>query len=71
MFWITVGQASRQTAAAIGPSTMERSNFREAAEEAGGWMRDFTLFPHPGARRPQGRRQRGDVAQRLEICAHR
>jgi hypothetical protein len=26
MFWITVGHASRHTARAIGPSTIERSN---------------------------------------------
>ena len=26
MFWITVGHASRHTADAIGPSTIERSN---------------------------------------------
>jgi hypothetical protein len=35
MFWITVGQASRQTAPAIGPSTMDRSNF-DAGEDADG-----------------------------------
>jgi hypothetical protein len=41
MFWITVGQARRQTAAAIGPSMIERSNLREADEEAAGWMIGF------------------------------
>jgi len=29
MFWSTVGHASRHTARAIGPSTIDRSNFFE------------------------------------------
>jgi hypothetical protein len=41
MFWITVGQASRQTAEAIGPSMIERSNVGEADEVADGWIEEF------------------------------
>lgn len=50
MFWITVGQASRQTADAIGPSTIERSSFF-AGDLAGGWMRRFYRVPGGGVRR--------------------
>jgi hypothetical protein len=35
MFWITVGHASRQTAFAIGPSTMDRSNLDAEDVEEG------------------------------------
>jgi hypothetical protein len=34
MFWITVGQARRQTAPEIGPSTIERSNERRGGGPA-------------------------------------
>jgi hypothetical protein len=40
MFWITVGHARRQTADAIGPSTMDRSNL-DAEEVEGGWIERF------------------------------
>lgn len=49
MFWMTVGQARRQTADAIGPSTSERSNFRDAEEVADGWMTDSIAFPRSRA----------------------
>jgi hypothetical protein len=49
MFWMTVGQARRQTADAIGPSTIERSNVRDAEEVADGWMTDSIAFPQPRA----------------------
>jgi len=39
MFWITVGHARRHTARAIGPSTIDRSNFDLLVD--GGWMRRF------------------------------
>jgi len=40
MFWITVGQARRQTADAIGPSTIDRSNL-DALEVEDGWIQRF------------------------------
>jgi len=39
MFWITVGHARRQTARAIGPSTIDRSNFDDLVD--GGWIERF------------------------------
>jgi hypothetical protein len=41
MFWITVGQASRQTAPAIGPSTIERSNLDAEDDGEDGWIPRF------------------------------
>jgi len=40
MFWITEGQARRQTADAIGPSTMDRSNL-DALDFGDGWIQRF------------------------------
>jgi hypothetical protein len=69
MFWITVGHASRQTAAAIGPSTIDRSNL-DAEEVEGGWIQRF--YPTAG-RGPAGcercderRRRGGRAARRAE-----
>jgi hypothetical protein len=35
MFWITVGHARRQTARAMGPSTIERSNVDDFLADGG------------------------------------
>src|SRR5689334_18766437 len=67
MFWTTVGQASRQTADAIGPSTMDRSNVFAGAR-ADGWMGDstavlglpFHVHPFPELPRPVGLRLDAD-----------
>jgi hypothetical protein len=43
MFWSTVGHARRQTARAMGPSTIERSNVDDLVD--GGWIRRFYRVP--------------------------
>src|SRR5262245_48762534 len=48
MFWITVGQARRHTAGAIGPSTMDRSNL-DAEELEDGWIE--VILTHAFVRR--------------------